>query len=122
MVFLLPEQKDLVTSSYTISGAGGLHFQELSSPATESTTYANTPAPAGVDVTIPSVTAGNDYTVVSHACGAGERISFKVSATGSLDLSYFQDYNAYVTGCQILSQISANRVLRSPIGVYVSVC
>lgn len=96
VVFLWPEQSQLQTSSYTTSGAGGLHIQELSSPATESTTYDNVPAPAGVDVTLPSVAAGNSYTVASHACGAGERISFKVSATGNLALSYFQGkFSAY---------------------------
>lgn len=90
VVFLWPEKSQLETSDFTTSGSGGLHLQELSSPATESTTYNNVPAPLGVDVTIPSVAPGNSYSVISHACGAGQRISFKVSATGDLALSYFQ--------------------------------
>jgi glucan endo-1,3-beta-D-glucosidase len=104
VVFLLPNKANLETSDYTISGAGGLHFQELVTPATTGTTYNNLPAVGGVDVTIPSVTPGNSYAVASHECGAGQRISFKVSATGNLALNYFQDYNP------------------SPIGAYISVC
>jgi hypothetical protein len=100
----LPNKANLETSDYTISGAGGLHFQELVTPATTGTTYNNLPAVGGVDVTIPSVTPGNSYAVASHECGAGQRISFKVSATGNLALNYFQDYNP------------------SPIGAYISVC
>lgn len=104
LVFLFPTQAELETSSFTTSGTGGLEFKELSSPASVATTYDTIPSAAGIDVTLSSVTPGNSYVVVSHECGAGERISFEVSATGSLDLKYFQDYNP------------------SPIGLYVSVC
>lgn len=77
---------------------------QLSSPATEQTTYNTVPSVAS-DLGGPSsVTPGNEYVIASGSCAAGQRISYDVTATGSLDLNYFQDYNP------------------SPIGFYVTVC
>lgn len=105
LVFLFPEKKDLETSSYAFNNKGGISVNELSSPATEQTTYNTVPkaAVAGIG-SIPSVMPGNSYVVASHECNAGARQSFEFSSTGGLDLSYFQDYNP------------------SPIGAYITVC
>ena len=104
LVFLLPEQSQLTTSAFSLSGSGGFDVAQLSSPATEQTTY-NTVPSVSSDLGGPSsVTPGNEYVIASGSCAAGERISYEVTATGSLDLNYFQDYNP------------------SPIGFYVTVC
>ena len=104
LVFLLPSQGDLVTSAFTLSGSGGLDFARLVSPATAQTSYSNVPAVAK-DLGGPtSVTPGNEYVIGSGPCYAGETISYEVSATGSLAMSYFQDSAA------------------SAIGLYITVC
>ena len=104
LVFLLPEQSQLTTSAFSLSGSGGFDVARLSSPATEQTTYNTLPSVAR-DVGGPSsVTPGNEYVIASGTCFAGQKISYLVTATGSLDLNYFQDFNP------------------SPIGLYLTVC
>ena len=104
LVFLLPEQSQLTTSAFSLSGSGGFDVAQLSSPATEQTTYNTVPSVAS-DLGGPSdVQPGNEYVIASGSCAAGQKISYEVTATGSLDLNYFQDYNP------------------SPIGFYVTVC
>lgn len=104
LVFLLPTQDKLTTSAFSLSGSGGFDVAGLTSPATEQTSY-NTIPSTKQDLGGPSsVTPGNEYVITSASCPAGQRIGVKVSATGSLNLNYFQDYNP------------------SPIGFYVTVC
>ena len=104
LVFLLPQQNQLTTSAFSLSGSGGFDVARLSSPATEQTSYNTVPSVASHLDGPKSVTPGNEYVIASGSCAAGQRISYEVSATGSLDLNYFQDYNP------------------SAIGFYVTVC
>ena len=104
LVFLLPEQSQLTTSAFSLSGSGGFDVARLSSPATEQTTYNTLPSIARNIEGPSSVTPGNEYVIASGTCFAGLKISYLVTATGSLDLNYFQDYNP------------------SPIGLYLTVC
>ncbi|KAK4694870.1 glucan endo-1,3-beta-D-glucosidase, partial [Lecanoromycetidae sp. Uapishka_2] len=104
LVFLLPQASQLTTSAFSLSGSGGFDVAQLSSPATEQTSYNTVPSVAS-DLGGPSsVTPGNEYVIASGSCAAGSRIGYEVTATGSLDLNYFQDYNP------------------SPIGFYITVC
>lgn len=104
LVFLLPQRDQLTTSAFSLTGSGGFDVAQLSSPATEQTSY-NTVPSVSSDLGGPeSVTPGNEYVIASGSCAAGQRISYEVTATGSLDLNYFQDFNP------------------SPIGFYVTVC
>ncbi|KAL2045817.1 hypothetical protein ABVK25_012036 [Lepraria finkii] len=104
LVFLLPQRDQLTTSAFSLSGSGGFDVAQLSSPATEQTSY-NTVPSVSSDLGGPeSVTPGNEYVIASGSCVAGQRVSYEVTATGSLDLNYFQDFNP------------------SPIGFYVTVC
>lgn len=104
LVFLLPLQTQLTTSAFSLSGSGGFDVAQLSGPATEETSYNTVPSVAS-DLGGPSsVTPGNEYVIASGPCAAGSRIGYEVTATGSLDLDYFQDYNP------------------SPIGFYITVC
>lgn len=104
LVFLLPTRGDLVTSAFSLSGSGGLDVAQLKSPATEQTSYSTVPTIES-DLGGPtSVTPGNEYVIASGPCAAGQRVSYEVSATGSLALNYFQDSNAgaigfYITVC-----------------------
>lgn len=104
LVFLLPTQSELTTSAFGLSGSGGFEVAELTSPATEQTTYNSVPAVARQLGGPTSVTPGNEYVIASESCAAGKRVGYKVSATGSLSLDYFQDFNPasigfYVTVC-----------------------
>ena len=106
MVFLFPTREKLQTSNYTLSGTGGLNFERLplDHPADSATTFNNQPKANATVGTIPDLQAGNNYVIGSGGCFAGLRTAYKVSATGSLALDYFQDYNP------------------EPIGLYISVC
>lgn len=104
LVFLLPTQDQLTTSAFTLSGTGGFDVALLKSPVTEQTTYSTVPA-VDKDLGGPSsVTAGSEYVIATGSCPAGQKVSYEVTATGSLDLNYFQDYNP------------------SPIGFFITVC
>ncbi|KAL8931129.1 MAG: hypothetical protein Q9208_000233 [Pyrenodesmia sp. 3 TL-2023] len=104
LVFLFPTRESLQTSNYTLSGSGGLDIARLVSPSTAETTFNNQPAVNVTVGSIPNLQAGNSYTIGSGGCFAGARVAYKVSATGSLDLDYFQDFNP------------------APIGLYITVC
>ena len=103
LVFLFPQQSQLVTSSYTFSGSGAIDFAQLSSPATQATDYANAPSVAK-DLGTFTVAPGNSYSISTFSCPAGHTIAFEMSAKDSTSLTYFQDYNP------------------SPIGLYITAC
>ncbi|KAF3052451.1 hypothetical protein E8E11_009127 [Didymella keratinophila] len=103
VVFLFPEQKDLETSSFTVSGSGKVDFTQLQSPANQQTTYANQPGKKS-DLASMSVAPGNSYAVTSGACAAGQTVSYEICSEGDFSLEYFQDYNP------------------SPLGLYVRAC
>ncbi|KAH0375256.1 hypothetical protein KCU92_g10233, partial [Aureobasidium melanogenum] len=103
VIFLLPNKSQLATSDFNLSGAGGITFDQLTSPAPLSVTYATSPAVKTTLDTISSVTPGNSYVVSSGACQAGSTISILASATGSLDLEFFEDWNPSALGLFITS-------------------
>ncbi|KAF4311600.1 Glycoside hydrolase subgroup catalytic core [Botryosphaeria dothidea] len=104
LVFLLPTKQDLETSDFTLAGAGGIAVARLAAPATEQTTYASAPKSGGKVGEVASVTPGNAWVVASGACEAGARVGYEVSATGGLELEWFEDWNP------------------SPIGLFITVC
>ncbi|KAI4193130.1 MAG: hypothetical protein LQ350_008464 [Teloschistes chrysophthalmus] len=104
LVFLFPTRDALQTSNYTLSGTGGLSFARLVGPAVADTTFNNQPAVNVTVGSVPDLQPGNNYVIASGGCFGGQRVAYEVSATGSLDLNYFQDYNP------------------EPIGVYITVC
>ncbi|THZ93834.1 hypothetical protein D6C82_08644 [Aureobasidium pullulans] len=103
LVFLFPEQKNLETSSFDFSGAGGVDFTMLKGTASSSTTYNNKPGVA-TDYGVTKVAPGTSSVVATFACPAGSAIGFGLSASDGTMLSYFQDYNP------------------SPIGLYITKC
>jgi hypothetical protein len=103
VVFLFPEQKDLETSSYTVSGSGQCTVSQLKSPASQQITWSNQPAKDS-DLWSGSFEPGNSYTISSGDCAAGQTVSYEICSSGDYSLEYFQDYNP------------------SPIGLYVREC
>ncbi|KAG9695510.1 hypothetical protein KCU95_g13497, partial [Aureobasidium melanogenum] len=103
VIFLLPNKDQLVTSDFTMSGAGGIKFDQLSSPAPLDVSYATCPAPKGTLGMVDNVMPGNSYVVSTGACQAGSTISILASATGSLNLEWFEDWNPSAIGLFITS-------------------
>lgn len=104
LVFLFPTRDSLHNSNYTLSSTGGIEVTRLSGTATSATTYNNQP-PVNVTVgSVPDLQPGNSYDIAPSGTGKcffGTRVSYKVSATGSLSLDYFQDYNPAAIGLYI---------------------
>lgn len=90
-IFLFPEIADLETSSYTFSGSGDLVFSELSTAATEETTYNTAPSVESVLDTI-AIESGNSYVVASGSCAAGTTVSIELSSQSGLSLEFFEDW------------------------------
>ncbi|KAF7563259.1 hypothetical protein G7046_g876 [Stylonectria norvegica] len=110
LVFLFPKQADLVTSSFTFSGAGGIDFASLKSAAMQDTTYNNKPA-VEEDYRVTTVSPGNSYLIATFDCPAGETVAYYLSGVGDTSLYYFQDFNPspiglYITPNQIFSPLS----------------
>jgi hypothetical protein len=103
LVFLFPEQSQLETSSYSFSGNGEIDFTQLSTVASQSTTYSSM---GGVktDFGVKTVTPGSSTVVSTFACPAGQTVSYELNAASGTSLNYFQDYNP------------------SPIGLYITSC
>ncbi|GAB7354853.1 hypothetical protein MBLNU459_g5229t1 [Dothideomycetes sp. NU459] len=103
LIFLFPTQAQLQTSSFTMSGSGGLTFTQLTSPASSSTTWNNMPA-SGAQLAKIAAAPGNSYVVSTGSCAAGTTLAVEVSAYGSYALNFFEDYNP------------------SPIGLFLTSC
>jgi len=100
--FLLPKNPPSPTSSYTISGAGDLHFWKKTSPATQGTTW-NNQGGNSADYGITKVVPGNQYAITTFDCPYGQRIAFEITTTDT-NLKFFQDYNPnalglFITAC-----------------------
>lgn len=90
-IFLFPEIADLETSSYTFSGSGDLVFSELSSAATEETTYNSAPSVTSVLDTV-AIQSGNSYVIASGSCAAGTTVAIELSSQSGLSLEFFEDW------------------------------
>jgi hypothetical protein len=101
LIFLLPKHEDLETSSYKFEGEGYLHFNKLSNPVNEKTTFNNKGAWTRVSTT--AIEEDTKISAWSGPCEAGKKVGYEVCGEG-IDLEYFQDYNP------------------SPIGLYMRVC
>jgi hypothetical protein len=90
VIFLFPKQSELQTSSFTMSGSGGIKFDQLTSAAPLNVNYATCPAVKTNLGMVANATPGNSYMVASGACQAGTTMSILASSTGGLSLSYFE--------------------------------
>ena len=103
LVFLLPTQAQLTTSSFNMSGNGGLACSLLNGVATSTTSFSNAPSVKN-DYGVTIIAPGNSYSIATFPCPAGRAISVELKASGDIFLNYFQDYNP------------------SPIGLYITKC
>jgi hypothetical protein len=92
LVFLFPQLKDLVTSSFSFSGDGKIDFAKLSMPADIKTTFNNAPS-VSQDFGDITVSPGNSFVVSTFSCPAGQAVAFEMKNAGSTDLNFFQDFN-----------------------------
>ncbi|KAL9103085.1 MAG: hypothetical protein Q9163_001852, partial [Psora crenata] len=91
LVFLFPTQDTLASSSFALSGSGGFRIAQLESPATAQTTFNTVPETEQELGGPASVVLGNNYVIASGPCAAGSTVGYEISATGTLDLNYFQN-------------------------------
>lgn len=99
--FFFPTQAQLETSSFTQSGSGSVAFKQLSSGASESTTY-NTAPSVTKTLGTESLAPGNAYSFSIGECSAGETLTYEMVASGSYSLEYFQDYNPCPIGLWVI--------------------
>ncbi|PSS28310.1 hypothetical protein M430DRAFT_63452 [Amorphotheca resinae ATCC 22711] len=103
LVFLFPQKDQLETSSFSFSGNGEVDFAQLTTVATNTTTYA-TEGSVKTDFGNFTVTPGSSTVVSSFSCPAGQTVSYKISSVSGTSLNYFQDWNP------------------SPIGLFITTC
>ncbi len=101
LIFTLPLQTQLQTSSFTTSGTGSVNFKQLSSPAGASTSYSNRPGVAK-DFGNFTLVPGNSYTIATGNCVPSQSFSYEMSASGDYALRYFQDVNPCPIGVYII--------------------
>ncbi|KAI5275073.1 hypothetical protein E4T47_01984 [Aureobasidium subglaciale] len=118
VIFLFPEKSDLETSDFTMSGSGGMKFDQLVSPAPLTVSYSSCPAVSSNMGTIASVTPGNSYMVATGACQPGTTMSILASGTGGMSLTV-RSFDLFAPLIILLTLITGNP---SPIGVYITSC
>jgi hypothetical protein len=79
--FALPNKSDLVTSSYSLSGAGAINVMKDGKVVSSFTPQPN-----------------NAYLIESGKCAAGQSVTYTFSTADSVAYSGFNDYNACALG------------------------
>ncbi|KAJ5807022.1 hypothetical protein N7474_010614 [Penicillium riverlandense] len=92
LVFSFPQQADLQTSSFTLSGDGKVDIARLSGAASSSTTFNNAPSVAQ-DLGDITISPGNTFVVSTFSCPAGQTVAFEMKNAGSTNLKFFEDFN-----------------------------
>jgi glucan endo-1,3-beta-D-glucosidase len=89
VVFLFPNNEPPWLALYILSGTGGIDIYQLTEPATDNSTYNNVSSGSLVG-SVATLTPGYRYVVTTGLCAAGKRVGYKVDATGTLDLEFFE--------------------------------
>jgi hypothetical protein len=99
--FLFPEQSQLETSAFTLTGTGEVEFSDLYKPAVQGTTFENKPKTHGTFDTVKLV-PGNAYRIWEGPCmSQGATYAIELKAKGDTCLNYFQDFNPCPIGLYI---------------------
>lgn len=69
--------------------------------ASSSTTYNSTPAVA-MEYGKIQIIPGNNYTVATYACQAGQTVSYSATSVGNVELDYFQNSNPKPIGLYVV--------------------
>lgn len=101
LVFFFPNAEDLAEDEYTFVPKGGLQLSRLENPATTDTTWRSQPGPDEIVDVIDDLEPGNTYSLGSEKCVAGQRVGYKMTALGALELDYFQTYRTPSSGSSI---------------------
>ena len=104
LVFLFPDQSQMPSSWFTLTGSGGINIARLTGPASTATTWSSAPTVAELLGSVAAFSPGNSYLIATFPCPGGQTIGVEIAATGSLSLEYFQDSAApgiglYITVC-----------------------
>jgi hypothetical protein len=98
--FLFPEQKQLETSAFSLTGSGEVEFSDLYAPAVQGTTYENKPM-THRSWPGPKLAPGNAYRLWEGPCPAGKTIAIEMKAKDDTCFNYFQDFNPCPIGLYI---------------------
>lgn len=98
--FLFPEQSQLETSAFSLTGSGEVEFSILESACVQGTTYENKPKTHEVLGT-KKMSAGNSYHIHEAPCRAGQTVAIEMKAVGDTCLNYFQDFNPCPIGLYV---------------------
>lgn len=98
--FLFPEQHQLETSAFSMTGSGEVEFSILESACTQGTTYETKPKTHEVLGT-KKMSAGNSYHIHEAPCRAGQTVAIEMKAVGDTCLNYFQDFNPCPIGLYV---------------------
>lgn len=103
LLFLFPKKEDLETTDYTFNGQGSIDFAQLSDAVSEDTSYSSCPSKQQ-DLGSVTPQPGGSYVVQSGPCAAGTTETIQMSASGGLELEWFNDWNP------------------SPLGLFITTC
>lgn len=85
--FMLPSHGQMETSEFTMTGSGAMQFS---------------PSDSSMSAGSMNAAAGTMSTISSQACKPG-KVSVTMSGTGSMQLSYFQDFNPCPIGLYVVA-------------------
>jgi hypothetical protein len=103
LIFALPTQAQLQTSSFTLSGPGTVDIALLNAPITSETNYASVPE-TETDYGIFTFAPGHAYTIASFACPAGKAVSVEIESVGGTSFEFFEDFNPCPIGLYIFAE------------------
>jgi hypothetical protein len=98
--FLFPQQSQLETSAFSLTGSGEVEFSILEAPVASGTTYETKPK-THQSFGAVKLAPGNAYHIAEYECAAGATIAFELKAKDDTCLNYFQDFNPCPIGLYV---------------------
>jgi len=98
--FLFPEQSQLETSAFSMTGSGEVEFSILESACAQGTSYETKPKTHEVLGT-KKMSPGSSYHIHEAPCRAGQTVAIEMKAIGDTCLNYFQDFNPCPIGLYV---------------------
>jgi hypothetical protein len=98
--FLFPEQSQLETSAFSMTGSGEVEFSILESACVQGTSYETKPKTHEVLATM-KMSAGNSYHIHDAPCRAGQTVAVEMKPVDDTCFNYFQDFNPCPIGLYV---------------------
>jgi len=89
LVFLLPNSSQQWRPTTLVKSPGGITIQQLSTPASASSTFLNTPA-GKIIGSVGHIEVGHGYTITSGPCGPAKTVGYRIDSVNGLDMHLFQ--------------------------------